>query len=270
MPLRWSTTAPLDPRPLKGQTTSGFLTEGHTVQPARAPQATGAETGVARRVRRAWVVVTALCLGCGTANPRVAVDVDGHTYRVVTLGSLTWLAENLRVTRTPAGAPLVTFAPEGNPDHVAVYGRLYPWDSARRACPAGWRLPSDEEWTALEDHLGSAPAPRLRETRYWPPGTSTAPDAVPFRARPAGYDNDQGFDSFFGSRAVFWTSTRQDEHFAWSRVILHDHDRLRRAPQHPQYGFSVRCVSDGDPGQPTSVEGRRRGALDRRRPFLPA
>ena len=34
-----------------------------------------------------------------------------------------------------------------------TYGRLYDWEAALTACPAGWHLPSDEEWATLIKYL---------------------------------------------------------------------------------------------------------------------
>jgi uncharacterized protein (TIGR02145 family) len=185
------------------------------------------------------------CWACKAPEEVVVGDVDGNKYPVVRVGSQVWLGENLRVTRASTGAVLATQAPDDNPSNLAAYGRLYPWESARRACPAGWHLPSDAEWTALEKFLGDKGGRRLRDPAYWPPGLPAAGDEIPFHARPAGYSNDQGFENFFGSRAVVWTASQQDDHFVWSRVLSSDPVALRRAPQHPQYGFSVRCIRDG-------------------------
>ena len=183
-------------------------------------------------------------------------DIDGNSYRPVPVGSQVWLGENLRATRTPEGIPLTTFSPNSEPRHVALFGRLYGWDAARRACPSGWHLPSDGEWSALETYLGANAGLLLRDPEFWPREEATAAAArLGFRARPAGYSNDQGFETYFGTRATFWTATTQDTHFAWSRVIGGASPSLRRAPQHPQYGFSVRCLSDESP--PGQVPGSR-------------
>lgn len=185
--------------------------------------------------------------GPGTVLVR---DIDGHTYHAVTIGSQVWLAENLRVTRMPDGEPLPTYAPNNEPGRVEDYGRLYSWASAQRACPRGWHLPSDAEWTALESIVGAKAASLLRDRDYWPPQVgSPGSGRLGFRARPAGYWNDQGFETFFGERAVFWTSTARDANLAWSRVVSARDDTVRRAPQHPQYGFSVRCLQDSQPGK---------------------
>ena len=33
-----------------------------------------------------------------------------------------------------------------------MYGRLYNWNTARTACPSGWHLPTDAEWTTLVNY----------------------------------------------------------------------------------------------------------------------
>jgi uncharacterized protein (TIGR02145 family) len=39
-------------------------------------------------------------------------------------------------------------------DEYQQFGVLYSWAEALKACPAGWRLPTDEEWQRLEIELG--------------------------------------------------------------------------------------------------------------------
>jgi uncharacterized protein (TIGR02145 family) len=133
----------------------------------------------------------------------VATDADGNRYRIVKLGSQVWLAENLRAEHSPTGDRLASFALDDDPGNIAIYGRLYPWTSAQRTCPAGWHLPSDQEWTALEGFLGESAASRSRDPRYWPAVDPVVADVTPFGVRPAGYSNDHGFETFFGTRAIF-------------------------------------------------------------------
>lgn len=190
--------------------------------------------------------VLAALVACGVRRSGPVVrDIDGHAYHAITIGGQVWLAENLRVTRSPDGDALSTFAPNNEPARIERYGRLYNWQSAQRACPRGWHLPTDAEWTSLELFLRGKADFSLRDRTSWSgEAESPAPNRPGFGARPAGYWNDQGFDTFFGTRAVFWTATAQEAQVAWSRVLRASEDSLRRAPQHAHYGFSVRCLRD--------------------------
>jgi len=107
-------------------------------------------------------------------NPNITygsmTDIDGNTYKTVTIGTQTWMAENLKVTKYNDGTniPNVTDDTEwGNlttgaycnynndQSNVATYGRLYNWYAVNtgKLCPTGWHVPSDAEWTTLEDYL---------------------------------------------------------------------------------------------------------------------
>jgi uncharacterized protein (TIGR02145 family) len=93
---------------------------------------------------------------------------DGNTYRTVQIGNQCWLAENLSylpsvcpATTTPDGSAFYyVYDYQGNSVNEAKttanyqnYGVLYNWAAALQACPPGWHLPSDAEWSALTDFL---------------------------------------------------------------------------------------------------------------------
>jgi uncharacterized protein (TIGR02145 family) len=93
---------------------------------------------------------------------------DGNTYRVVRIGNQCWMAENLKylpavcpVTTTPDGRPFhFVYDYQGRDVHEAKatahyrnYGALYNWPAALAACPPGWHLPSDAEWSEMVDFL---------------------------------------------------------------------------------------------------------------------
>ncbi len=172
----------------------------------------------------------------------VLLDVDGEAYRTIQVGGQSWMVDNLRAIRAPDGSALASHLPNDDPALVQTYGRLYDAQEALRACPRGWSLPSDADWSRLEDALRSSGF-AVKDAATWRPPRSAARTGLGLQIRPAGYWNDQSFDNEFGARAVFWTATPQDEHFVWSRVVGEANDALRRAPQHPRYAFSVRCVA---------------------------
>ena len=78
-------------------------------------------------------------------SPNTFTDLrDGQTYKTVELDGNIWMAENFNFD---AGEQCWNF--NNDPENGKKYGRLYTWDAAIKACPKGWRLPSDEEWSKI-------------------------------------------------------------------------------------------------------------------------
>ena len=179
-------------------------------------------------------------MGC-QARASVA-DIDGNTYPVVVIGTQTWLGTNLRTTRAPDGNPLITHMPADDSSLSSRYGLLYDWANARQACPRGWHLPSDREWSTLAAHLGPDAGGALKDTVSWHTPNAGATNRSGFAARPSGYWSAGEFDDLVGRTAVYWSATAQDTHFVWTRSVASANDSLRRVGQHPNYGLAVRCI----------------------------
>ena len=188
-----------------------------------------------------WLGALTLAAAC---RAHTAVDIDRNNYPTLSLGGQEWLGANLRATRAPNGAALRTFPPNGDPRLAAPYGLLYDWASAKRACMAGWRLPTDEDWTRLAGALGAGRGGALKDTAGWRPPNAGATNRSGFAAHASGYWNGGAFDNLFGRVAVYWSATAADTHFVWTRTLKSEDDSLHRVTQHPNYGFSVRCVRD--------------------------
>jgi uncharacterized protein (TIGR02145 family) len=108
-----------------------------------------------------------------TNSYQTITDIEGNLYNVITLGTQTWMRENLKTTRyrngdligttNPANlnisgeaTPKYQWAYGGDENNAATYGRMYTWyaiTDSRGVCPSGFHIPSDEEWTTLEIYL---------------------------------------------------------------------------------------------------------------------
>jgi len=74
---------------------------------------------------------------------------DGEVYGIKKLGNRTWMKENLRYDM---GNDSICYDDDG--ENCAEFGMLYTFNGAMKACPTGWRLPSDNDWMDLENALG--------------------------------------------------------------------------------------------------------------------
>lgn len=186
-----------------------------------------------------------------TLNAQTVKDVDGNTYKTVKIGSQTWMAENLRTTKTPSGTEVKSYAPKGVEDSVAEYGRLYDWATARTVCPSGWRIPSDSDWQALITFLGGpmVAGGKIKETgtSHWKAPNKGATNETGFTALPLGYVTGRGkFVNFNNRLAYWWSGTEADETTAWGVYITYGEPIIYRYSFSftKDMSFAVRCVKN--------------------------
>ena len=191
-----------------------------------------------------WLLVIGLIAGQPAPADLTFVDSrDGKSYPVVAIAGMTWMGRNLEYAAEGSSCP------RGEPAACASEGRLYPWNVAMKACPAGWHLSTEDEWQRLERWLGMAAADigreRARGTNLrsrLEPGGDTGLD-VPLAGwrRPdgtfrAGNGNDRA--------AAIWTATLAGEGEAWHRDLSSARSGVWRSPVELNYSLSVRCVRD--------------------------
>ena len=204
-------------------------------------------------------------------------DVDGNNYITVKIGTQWWMAENLKVTRYRNGVsiPNVTSAAtwstrttgaycdyDNNSSNVTIYGRLYNLYAIhddRILAPAGWHVPTDNEWKTLEKYLGMSQAQadgttwrgtneggKIKETGtlHWSSPNTGATNESGFTAIAGGYRAVDGVFCYLKDYAIFWTSTSYSAGKAWERTLHCGYSSISRVTNSKVYGFSVRCVKN--------------------------
>jgi uncharacterized protein (TIGR02145 family) len=141
--------------------------------------------------------------------------------------------------------------------NFGTYGVLYNWPAAMTACPAGWHLPTDEEWKILEKNQGmtnsDADATGLRNSgsvggKLKEAGTShwyypSATNSSGFTALAGGRSLSGGFSNL-GYYAYFWSTFENGNSSAWSRYLVYTFVGVFRFGDRRTDGFSVRCLQN--------------------------
>ena len=119
-------------------------------------------------------------VGCDGAQNVLKDPRDGKKYKTVQIGSQTWMAENLNYEIADS------YCYNNDTSNCKKYGRLYTRDAALKACPAGWHLPSMDEFKVLIETGGGEKIAGeiLKSKSGWNDGGNGS-DAFGFSALPA-------------------------------------------------------------------------------------
>jgi uncharacterized protein (TIGR02145 family) len=165
---------------------------------------------------------------------------DGKTYKNVKIGEQVWMAENLDIKTGNSWC-------YGNDEaNCKKYGRLYDWETAKKVCPSGWHLPSNEEWLNLINYVGgdNVAGKKLKSTRDWN-DNGNGTDNHEFSALPSGYRNNlDGNFKLIGESSYWWSATEYDANDAYKWYMYNNLESFDGQNDHKSDGYSVRCVKD--------------------------
>ena len=196
---------------------------------------------------------------------------DGQSYRTVTIGAQTWMAQNLNYETANS------YCYNDNASNCSKYGRLYTWaaamDSAgvwsmngkgcgygstctlvspvRGVCPSGWHLPNRDEWNALLVAVGGASNAglKLKSVSDWY-GSGNGSDDFDFSALAGGFRNspesyfDNGNFLNMGDVASFWYSEVFGKNEAFIMELSYYKSYATITDTGKNTARSVRCVKD--------------------------
>ena len=158
-------------------------------------------------------------------------DRDGKVYNRIRIETQIWMAENLNYSTTGSRCYGDSLA------SCAKYGRLYNWTTAmdgkpsssnspsgvQGVCPAGWHIPSRNEWSTLVSYVGSSTSgKKLKSTAGWndyKEKSGNGTDDFGFSALPGGHGNSA--DKFLNadSSGYWWSATEDSAKYAWNRAM---------------------------------------------------
>jgi len=231
------------------------------------------------------VTVNPAAGGTGTVT-----DQDGNSYDYLSYGNQAWTVENAEMVTYRDGTviPQVTDPTQWSNlttgawcyyENDETKGKLYNWYAVmgihdaiettpnKEFAPEGWHVPTDTEWTTLDNHLiangynydgtttESKIAKAMASTTGWnsstglgaPGNDQSLNNSSGFNAFPEGYRFYNGSFTNEGINAFFWSSTEKENstNNAWSRFLYNIYMNLHRYSNSlKQDGFSVRFVRD--------------------------
>jgi uncharacterized secreted protein with C-terminal beta-propeller domain len=168
-------------------------------------------------------------------------DIDDNVYNIITIGTQTWMIENLRVSRYNDGTSIANVT---NSDFWSIqtdgaycscnnfipfdkkYGKLYNWHAINtgKLAPKGWHVATNAEWNILFSNI------RIEESI--------------FNNVKSGFRNHKGEFLNREEVAYWWTSTDDtNKEYAWDKH-LNLQNEINGIGVYKTSGLSVRCVKD--------------------------
>jgi uncharacterized protein (TIGR02145 family) len=215
--------------------------------------------------------IVLLCGGKGyDTRTKFCDSRDGKTYKYVTIGTQTWMAENLNYNANDSKCYL------DDDSYCDTYGHLYNWATAmslpascnssscsvgtkhQGICPSGWHIPNDDEWATLINFVGipgteNNAGEYLKAKDGWHDcGHSgsgkiySCEDTHGFSALPGGeFSYSGGKFDYVGYNGNWWSSAQYEANYAYKRSMYHEKKNVERYLNlKSNYLLSVRCLQN--------------------------
>lgn len=187
----------------------------------------------------------------------------GLEFPWVRYGNLEWMTTNLNLDVKPddwtQNGCEISHEPSRNPVDRAIekeenfntFGCLYTYEKALELCPEGWRIPTDEDWQALEKAMGMSNADlNATDWRGNPVGTLLQQqEGTMINLRTGGmgeYDGSDFVPYFIYVYGFYWSATPEKEgsNLYYTRQISYNSGRIARTLINKDKMLSVRYVRD--------------------------
>jgi uncharacterized protein (TIGR02145 family) len=214
------------------------------------------------------ITITLTLISVGSLHAQIftpgagVTDVDGNFYKTIVINEQEWTAENARTTKYANGVAIPNITDNTlwssrttgawayyNNDTInnSIYGKLYNQYAVadpRNVCPSGWRVPTQDEYDALDTYLSTSVGGKMKSTgtQYWLSPNTGATNASGFSVLPGGLRNSDGTFVGIGQYADQWTRTSFGANNCLHRFLSFDSDALFLFQTGKNPGHSVRCT----------------------------
>jgi uncharacterized protein (TIGR02145 family) len=187
---------------------------------------------------------------CSNGTPFMTDSRDNQTYKIVTIGTQTWMAQNLNYKTSSS------ICYNNSEANCAIYGRLYSDVMIGNVCPSGWHLPSNTDWDKLLNFVNpdcpsnvvqpycvgvscANAGTKLKATSGWNVGIAGTDD-FGFAALPGGTSYNFGYFEGIGTNGIWWSATIKNGDQCEYRMHEKDWGNIGAS----NLLRSVRCIKD--------------------------
>jgi len=179
--------------------------------------------------------------GCPETDSGTFIDNrDGQSYAWKKMkDGKKWMTKNLNYKIADS------YCYDDEESNCRKYGRLYTWVAAKKACPSGWRLPSDKEWNSFLTAYGG----------YWSYSGTIGDPKLSYKSLISG--SSSGFAALLGggrssngeynnlsSLGYYWSATENSADSAWGYFFNKGFGKVGRYNYYKASAFSCRCLKD--------------------------
>ena len=168
-------------------------------------------------------------------------------YYLATTGDKVWTQNNLYYKESGVSY-------DYSPAVDALFGRLYTWEAAQKACPEGWHLPTVDDWKELLEEQSchterlddgtwayDCAGTKLKATDSWDSKEEERENALGFSVTGAGILFDET-DVGLNEATFFWSATDTLSLYAFAALFQDNENTTLLGATEKENGYSVRCI----------------------------
>ncbi len=210
------------------------------------------------------LMMTSCSQTSGSSSEQRSTTESEASFKEVKIGNQIWMTENLNVDKFRNGESIPEMqtvkewekaGKEGkpawcylmyDPANEKKYGKLYNWyavNDPRGLAPNGWHVPTEVEWSTLEEFLGVDASNKLKSKSDWG-SFDNQTNQTGFSAVPGSFCFGTGRFCPEDGLGTWWSSTEDSPSYIWVRGLSSKDNKVNKGYMGIEDGCSVRCIKD--------------------------